>query len=471
MATDRPPSEERARGLLGGLSGGLLRGAAWNATATLTSAVTGLAVAAALARLLAPSDFGVQTVVVTVAGFFVVLAEQALGSAIVRDPTLDGVALSSLFWGACGASAVVYVALYLAAPTLAAAFGVPGAARLLRVAALAVVAIGATVVPFGVLTRRRAFRALATAQAAATASAGLVAIAVAAAGWGAWALVAQGLTAAVVRGAGLWALSGWRPALSFDGAHVRRVGGHAGAVAASVGVNYWSRNMDTLLIGRFVGVVGLGYYNVAYRLVGAPIQLLAGNVQPLLLPTLAALGDDVARQRAAYLQVVRLTALVMFPAAAVLWAAAGPLVGALAGPTWEDSVPVVRALAPLAAIQPVNALSGPVLVARGASGLMLRLTLLGAAAVLCGMALGLPYGAAGVAHGYVAAYVLVAAPASSIVAIRVVLGGRARDLARALLTPALVGGAALALAGLVVRLVGRLAAHLARGGGGAGCCG
>jgi PST family polysaccharide transporter len=123
------------------------------------------------------------------------------------------------------------------------------------------------------------------------------------------------------------------------------------------------------------------------------------------------------------------------------------------GPQWTASVALVLALVPVAAIQPVNAVNGALFLARDDAGLLLRVTGLNAAAVLAGMAAGLPWGAAGVAWGYSAAYVLFAAPHAMLTAQHRVLAGTTRELAGWLARPVAAGAAVLVCGGAVAALL------------------
>jgi PST family polysaccharide transporter len=450
------PLETPRRGL--GLV--LARGAAWTAAANMGAALLNAAVALALTRLLTPADFGIQSAVVTITAFFGSLAETGVGSAIVQHDDLEQPELSSIFWSGLAASLVAYLSIVAAAPLIARLFTSATLEQVLPVAALNVVFLGTAIVPGALLRRRLAFATMARAKATGAVAGAIVAVATALAGGRYWALIGYSLSAVAVQTVFICRASRWSPSRTLRLAHLARVRGYAGSMVSFLTMNYWSRNLDNLLIGRFLGIASLGYYSVAQRLVGAPLQLLTGSIAPLLHPTFAAMGDDAPRQRAAYLDLVRVTALLTFPVGATLWALSDPLVLVVAGPAWMPSAPVVRALGLLAAIQPVNMLCGSVFMARNAAHVMLRCATVGAAAVVVGMLLGLSHGVAGVAWGYSVAYLLVSAPVSTLSAFRL-LHGRAPELARTLARPLLAGVAVLVVErALVVTLAGVLSPAL-----------
>lgn len=398
----------------------------------------------ALARVLTPGDFGIQAAVVTITAFFATLTETGIGSAVVQREELEQRELSSVFWGTLAAGVGAWVVVAGASPLAARLFNAPELTVALPVAAAVIPVFCAVVVPAALLRRRLQFATLARAQAAgAIAGAGL-AVAMAYAGAGYWALIGYGMASVVVGALVAARAAKWKPSFTFAVRDLHGLRGYAGAMTTFVVVNYWSRNLDDLMIGRFLGVAPLGIYNLAQRFVNAPVQLLTGSVVPLLHPAFAAMGMETPRQRAAYLELVRATALVTFPAAVVLWFLAEPAIVLIAGEQWRESGAVVRALAPLAAVQPVNALCGPVFMARDAVAAMLRTAIIGSLAVILGMALGLRYGVTGVAWGYSAGYVLVSAPVATLVALRLLAAGPAQ-LGRALRLPLLAAAIAAAV--------------------------
>lgn len=49
-------------------------------------------------------------------------------------------------------------------------------------------------------------------------------------------------------------------------------------------LSYFSRNSDKLLIGKYIGLSQLGYYEKSYRLMMLPLQNITFVISPVLLP-------------------------------------------------------------------------------------------------------------------------------------------------------------------------------------------
>lgn len=438
----------------GGLGRVALAGTVWTAVGIYGSSVLGLAATAVLARMVGAREFGIVAAALAIIDFFATLGEHGIGGVVVQRARSGERALSTLFWASLAAGAAAGAGVALAAPLAAAWIGAPEVGAALRLMGLNLLGIGLMMVPLALLRAQLRFGVVAASQTMAVAVGGVVAIALAAAGYGFLALVAQSVAVVAARTALVWARCGWRPRHPPRLGDLRGTGGYTGPLFGTVVVNYWSRNLDALLIGHFLGMGALGYTSLARRLVGVPLQLATVGMRSLMHPIFAAMEGDVARMRRAYLRLVRSATLVSLPLAALLWYAAEPLVALVWGDAWLPSVGILRGMLLLLALQPVTALAAPVYLARGETRWMLWGALLQAGCVVAGMALGLPWGAAGVAWGYSLAYVGVVTPVAAWVVQVRLLGGRPGELLRALRAPAAAGAAVLLASFVAVRLMG-----------------
>ena len=116
----------------------------------------------------------------------------------------------------------------------------------------------------------------------------------------------------------IWARPWW-PKLHFSWAEIRSISGFGLNLSAFNIVNYFARNADNMLVGKYLGAAPLGYYALAYNIMLFPVQAVG-----LLLP-LRRQGDEGVLE----------LAVVNQPHA--FHAAGGPGDGRIAGS--EDSMP------------------------------------------------------------------------------------------------------------------------------------
>jgi teichuronic acid exporter len=416
-----------------------IRGAAWTSIETYGSAAINFLFAAMLARILAPGDFGIAAAVAVLPAFFLVLID-TLSSTLVQFREDSAGDQAYLFWMAEIGLVLVALVVFILAP-FAGLLAPP-----LRVAAAQLPIIGFLLVPLAILRGQLRFRTLAMLQLTSALCAGVFALILARRGWGYWALIAQAVTFLAIRAALLAAVTRFRvPAFTVRN-RSQAIQRFSSELLGFATINYWSRSLDILLIGRVLGAQMLGYYNLAFRLIGAPVQLVSGALRPVLHPTFVRMNDDVARMRASYLRIVRHTAVATLPAGALLWAAAPFVVRTVWGAGWEPVIPVLRGLALLGAVQPINALSASVYMARGASGLLFRLSLANAVLTAGAIGLAVTHGIAAVAWSISLTYALAIAPLSSGTAFVRLLHGNVRQLGAALLPGTMIALAIVAAA-------------------------
>jgi PST family polysaccharide transporter len=101
-------------------------------------------------------------------------------------------------------------------------------------------------------------------------------------------------------------------------------------------INYWSRNVDKLIIGKFFTQADLGLYNRAFRFVQLTFRLVIGIFNAVLFPSLKKLqesGGDVNKE---YNDIMGIITLINFPLVAILIAFPEELVLLLWGQNWLD---------------------------------------------------------------------------------------------------------------------------------------
>ncbi len=373
------------------------RGAALMLAARAAGTLAAIAATAVLARLVAPADFGVVAVVLSVFALARCLEEIGLGEATVQRAEIGDAQVSTLFWMNAALGLALSTVFALASPLVAALLGRPETAPF--VAALAPLfllsSLGAQ--HRALLRRGFRFRPLAMAQAGSVIAGAAAGIAAASRGAGAWSLVAQHLTAAVTLLAGAWVGSRWQPHAPRIAAGVRpllRFGLH---LTASQFVTALSRNIDNILIGRFVGTAALGAYDRAFQLMMLPATQFNQPLTSAVAPALSRLQHEPEAYRRLYRAATEVIASVAFPIAVFTAAAAPALVGVLLGPAWSDAAPLLRALAPCGLMLSLNVGTGWVYQSLGRSERQLRWTLFGSGVSVAAIVAGLQWGALGVA--------------------------------------------------------------------------
>lgn len=412
----------------GGLRAATIRATAWTAGSRVSQQVVQLGLTVVLARLLVPREFGLVGMIAVFTGFAVLFVDSGFGAAVVQRKDLTAAHLSTAFWLNLGAGVLIAGLAAAVAPLVAWFYSQPRLNVIMPVAGLNFVLLSLVVVQLALLERRLMFRRIAFVENGSLAASGAIAIACAVAGLGVWSLVIFALASNGVEAALLWTMSDWHPTRTFDRQAFRELWSFGGSLLGSNAVNYWSRNADNLLIGRFVGPAALGLYTRAYSLMLLQITQVSHVVGRTLFPALSRMQGDVARIRHAYLRSVGVIAFVTFPIAAVLFVAAKPLILTLLGPRWIGVVPLIQILAIAGVSDSIGTTTGVIFQVQGRTDVLFRWQLIVGMTVIACFAVGIHWGVKGVATSYAVASVGLRYPGFVIPGR--LIGMRFRDVAR-----------------------------------------
>jgi PST family polysaccharide transporter len=123
----------------------------------------------------------------------------------------------------------------------------------------------------------------------------------------------------------------------FDLVLYKRVFSYTGNLTLFQFINYFHRNLDNLLIGRFLGAVQLGFYTRAYSLLNLFNTSLSGVITPVLHAAMAKKQDDLVALRRAYGQVLELILWISAPFMAILAAFSPEVIRLVWGPGWGSA--------------------------------------------------------------------------------------------------------------------------------------
>jgi O-antigen/teichoic acid export membrane protein len=380
----------------GSLGARVRRGMAWAGGLRVAVQVFRFAGNVALARLLQPSDYGLVAIVTAVNGFASLLTELGLAGAVVHASRLTDRFLSTAFWLNAATGVLLTAAVVLAAEPIASFYGQPQLVPLLRICSLGfTLSMGA--IHLGLLQRALRFGRLGMIELIGALMTLVTSLALAAGGAGAASLVIGPVVGTVVTTAGYWYSVGWWPRHRPDRRSMRELWRFSGGLTGFNMVNYWSRNADNLLIGKYASAAALGYYGKAYSLMMLPLDEVSNVISRVMFPALVEVRDDPEQFRRAWLKTVRVALLLSIPFSVGVTVTAPVLVLTLFGPKWVGMTNVLALLAASIPPQIVGRTLGPVFQAKGKTGLQFRLSLISTAATLAAIVIGLNWGIEGVA--------------------------------------------------------------------------
>lgn len=383
------------------------RAAGWALAGTVAGRLVSLGAVALLARWLAPTEFGLLAFALVYIAYVETIADLGATAALIYSPAHTRDQLARVTFLISVAMSIVWLAIsWILAPQLAAFFHQEAATPILRALAWALPlrAFGAT--HDALAQKALRFRARVVPELGLSVVKAAVAVPLAAAGLGVWSLVWGHLAGAATWTLLAWTIVPWRPRWPSSREPLRPLLAYGRGI---VGVNMLAavlHHADFVVVGRMLGASALGFYQMASRLPEMTLILLVHVTGKVLFPAFAIARAEERPVGRVYLSVLRLLAIIVLPAAAVLVFLADPLVIVIFGPRWEPAIPILRALAIYAAFRALGSHGGDVLKALGRSGLLAGLGGVKAMMLVPLIVYAARFGAVGVAAGMAAAYFL-----------------------------------------------------------------
>ena len=117
---------------------------------------------------------------------------------------------------------------------------------------------------------------------------------------------------------------------------------------------------DDAFVGWALMASALGFYQLAYRLSNAPATEITHTISSVTFSAYSKVQSNVEKLRSGYLQTLRMTTLLSFPAAIGIVAVAPAFIRAFFTPAWQPMVPVMQLLALYGLMRSMGATMGPV---------------------------------------------------------------------------------------------------------------
>ena len=137
-------------------------------------------------------------------------------------------------------------------------------------------------------------------------------------------------------------------------------------------LNYFSRNLDNILVAKFIGANGLGVYDQAYRLIRYPLMLLSGAMTPAIIPSLRKFSEEPKELERIHWRFSLIILGVAVLCSAFIQLFASEIVGVILGSKWGMVVPLIQILAVSIPAQVLLATSGSFFQLTGKMSLLLR---------------------------------------------------------------------------------------------------
>jgi lipopolysaccharide exporter len=353
------------------IGGRVRRGVAWSLLNNLTLRVGTFAVSIALARILAPEDFGIFAIALTVQTILINLAELGLAADLVRHGNLEsrGPTIATL---SLASSTVLTLIMVTTAPVVATAMGSADATPVIQLMAVTMVLAGIGVVPFAQMQREFMQKQLFAIDAVSLLISTGLTVTLALAGFGAMSLAIARVTAQLTVTLLQFAFTRRRLRFGWN-ADIARSGFRFGFPLSCAGLlALVLLNVDYVLVGRLMGPISLGIYFLAFNISSWPTTIVGTAIRSVAMPAFAQRGRVNGHvDHADLLRATALTWAVALPIGTALAVLSTQTIHVVYGARWLPAATALVGLGLFGTLRVVFDLWVAYLTARGSAGALL----------------------------------------------------------------------------------------------------
>lgn len=346
-------------------------GIMYGAIGKYSNVIIQLLVNAVLSRLLTPADYGIVAIVQIFLAFFTLLADMGFGPAIIQNKTLKENDISIIFKFSIYAAILLGIVFVLLGYPVTLFYSNDVYIPIFVILGISVFFNALLVVPKAILQKRKDFKSVNVVIIISGVVKGIVSIVLAVLGFKYYSIIIGGIVQAIITYWYYYKKTKISPRTKFSWEPVKKIWQFSRNQFSFNFINYFSRNLDSILIGRYLDPTQLAFYNKSYQISLYPNQLLAGIITPVIQPIMSDYEDRIDVIEKVYLRITRILANIGVPLSVFCYFAAEEIILFVFGNQWGDSVLTFRILAVSIWLQMIASTTGAFYQSTNRTGLLL----------------------------------------------------------------------------------------------------
>lgn len=319
-----------------------------------------LVINSVLARILTPSDYGIVAIITVFISFFTMIADMGIGPAIIQKKDLEDNEISDIFIFTFIISILIAIIFIYFSYLLNIFYDSKVYASLGKILSLGIFFNILNIVPNSILLKNKEFKSLGIRTIIINIICGFITIILALNGAKYYSLAINSVLVALITFIFNFYFSKLRVYWNFSIKSMSKIKEFSSYQFAFNFINYFSRNLDNLLIGKLIGQVPLGYYDKAYKLMLYPVSNLTHVITPVLHPILSEYQNDKEVIYKQYIKIVKLLSILGIFFSVYCFFSAEEIINIMFGEQWNKSIPSFKILSISIFIQMVLSSSGTI---------------------------------------------------------------------------------------------------------------
>ncbi|MFT8324146.1 lipopolysaccharide biosynthesis protein [Oenococcus sicerae] len=365
------------------------QGVVYTAIGQYAGVIANFAVTIVLSRLLGPKTYGVLNIILVFLPFFQLLSELGIGPAIVQSHELNDRDYSSLFKILTFWSLIIGAVFGLLGIPVSYFYNDKIYLLLSWMLAPNLILSMMSVVPLSLLQKRQEFKHINITGLLAYLIGGTTGIVTAFLGFGVYSLILTSLIPAFVNFIAYFYFSKLKILKGLDKRALKKIRDFSTYQFEFGIINYFSRNLDNLLVGKFFGQTALGNYGKSYQMITYPNNIFTNVIVPVMQPVLANYQEDVATIKKVYLKVLRFLLIVGIPLSVYLSSNSELIIRFLFGHKWDGAIIPFQILSLTTWIQLITSTIGGIYQSRNMTKTLMKTGLISTAITISFITIGI----------------------------------------------------------------------------------
>ncbi len=358
------------------LPGRVARGTVWVLALRMADNLLSLIRLIVLARILAPRDFGLMGMAMLTLAVLESFSQLGFQAALVQKKEKPETYLHTAWTIVVIRGTVLFILLLLLAPAAGVFFKSPAVRTIIQAVALSFLFQAFTNIGVTFLQKELEFKRQFFYQISGTVIGFVIGVLAAVILRSVWALVIGYLAGNLTRCLVSYVVHPFRPRLRLEPSKARELFSFGQWVLGSTFLMFLITQGDDLFVGKVLGAMMLGFYQMAYRISNLPATEITRVVSEVTFPAYAKLQEDFRQLQKAYLKVLQVTAFFSVPLAGIIVFQASELTRLFLGTKWLPQVPAMQLLAVWGLIRSIGGTTGPLFYSMGKPQILTRLQLL-----------------------------------------------------------------------------------------------
>lgn len=338
--------------------------------------IVGFVVSIILARLLLPEQYGLIALIMIFINMCNVIIDGGLNTALVQKKNADNIDFSTIFYSSLFISILLYLGLYLSAPSIAEFYNETIFVKVIRILGLNLIFYALNSVQRAYVSKHMLFNKLFYSSFVAVSLSGIIGITLAYNGYGVWALVGQNLSCAIFTCLVMLITIKWRPLFVFSYQRFNKLFSYGWKIFISNLTTVIFVEIRKLLIGKMYAPSELAYYEKGEQFPGLVMSNIFISIQAILLPTFSQYQEDKSKVKLLMRKFTKISCFVIYPLMVGLVVTAEPLVLLLLGYKWQVVIKFIQIMCIANFFKPITLSNLEAIKALGYSGITLKLEII-----------------------------------------------------------------------------------------------